>query len=100
MARKRLSKDSGRRPAIEAVEAADPGAGNRTESRPQPAEPRSPRSLDFSAAEREAILRCCLEYRNRMPTYLQSAQRELKVIDSVIEKCRSAPKGSSLPPRR
>jgi hypothetical protein len=44
---------------------------------------------DFSAAEREAIARCCIDYRNRMPTYLLSAQHELKIIDSVIKKCKS-----------
>jgi hypothetical protein len=48
------------------------------------------RKIDFSVAEREAIARCCLDYRNRMPTYLQSTQRELKIIDSVIKKCKSA----------
>jgi hypothetical protein len=50
------------------------------------------REIDFSEAEREAIARCCLDYRNRMPTYLQSVQRELKIIDSVIKKCKSSKK--------
>jgi len=44
---------------------------------------------DFSQTERETIVRCCSEYRNRLPTYLQATQGELKVIDSVIEKCRA-----------
>jgi hypothetical protein len=45
------------------------------------------RPIEFSAAERRAILRCCTDYRNRLPTYLLSAQKEIKVIDSIIEKC-------------
>lgn len=65
-------------------------------ARAKPAEPRPVSAQasrigpsDFSNAEREAILRCCEDYRNRLPTYLQSVQREVKVIDSVIEKCKS-----------
>jgi hypothetical protein len=42
---------------------------------------------DFTAVEREAILRCCKDYRNHLPTYLLAVQKEVKIIDSVIEKC-------------
>lgn len=45
---------------------------------------------DFSAAEREAIVRCCSDYRNRLPTYLLAVQKEVKVLDSVIDKCQAA----------
>lgn len=45
---------------------------------------------DFSSAEREAIVRCCSDYRNRLPTYLLAVQKEVKVIDSVIDKCQAA----------
>ena len=45
---------------------------------------------DFNAAEREAIVRCCSDYRNRLPIYLLDVQQEVQVIDSVIEKCRSS----------
>ena len=45
------------------------------------------RPIDFSAAERRAILHCCKDYRNRLPTYLLSVQKEVKVLDSIIEKC-------------
>lgn len=48
---------------------------------------------DFSAAEREAIVRCCSDYRNRLPTYLLAVQKEVKVLDSVIDKCQAAEKG-------
>jgi hypothetical protein len=48
------------------------------------------RPSDFNAAERETILRCCADYRNRLPTYLLAVQKELRVIDSVMEKCRSS----------
>jgi hypothetical protein len=43
---------------------------------------------DFTATEREAIVRCCSDYRNRLPTYLLAVQKEVKIIDSVIEKCK------------
>jgi hypothetical protein len=45
---------------------------------------------DFSGPEREAILRSCRDYRNHLPTYLLAVQKELEVLDSVIEKCRAA----------
>ena len=48
---------------------------------------------DFTASEREAIVRCCSDYRNRLPTYLLAVQREVEIIDSVIEKCRAKKKG-------
>jgi hypothetical protein len=62
-------------------------------SKPSGEDP-APRSVrigpsDFNNAEREAIVRCCSDYRNRLPTYLLATQRELKVIDSVIDKCRT-----------
>jgi hypothetical protein len=50
---------------------------------------------NFTNAEREAIVRCCEDYRNRLPTYLQSVQKELRTIDSVIEKCRPSARGKS-----
>lgn len=45
---------------------------------------------DFSAAEREAIVRCCSDYKNRLPTYLLAVQKEVRVLDSVIDKCLAA----------
>jgi hypothetical protein len=42
---------------------------------------------DFTAAERREILLCCVEYRNRLPTYLVSARKEVEILDSIIEKC-------------
>jgi hypothetical protein len=50
---------------------------------------------DFTAVEREAILRCCKDYRNHLPTYLLAVQREVMIIDSVIEKCQAAGTGRS-----
>ena len=43
---------------------------------------------DFTAAEREEIVRCCSNYRNQLPIYLLAVQKEVKVIDSVIGKCK------------
>jgi len=34
-----------------------------------------------------------VEYRNRLPTYLQSATREMEIIDSIIAKCGGPPRG-------
>jgi hypothetical protein len=48
---------------------------------------------DFSAAERAAIVRCCADYRNRLPIYLLAVQKEVEIIDSVIEKCGRADEG-------
>ena len=48
---------------------------------------------DFSAAERAEIVRCCSDYRNRLPTYLLAVQVEVEVIDSVIDKCRTTKNG-------
>lgn len=45
---------------------------------------------DFNAEERETIVRCCSDYKNRLPTYLLAAQKEVKLLDSVIDKCRAA----------
>lgn len=52
---------------------------------------------DFSSAERETIIRCCSDYRNHLPIYLLAVQREVRIIDSVIEKCGRA--GSKRRPR-
>jgi hypothetical protein len=43
---------------------------------------------DFTQAEREEIVRCCSNYRNQLPIYLLAVQKEVKVIDSVIGKCK------------
>ena len=62
--------------------------------------PKAPSRLgpsDFSSAEREAIVRCCSDYKNRLPTYLLAVQKEVKVIDSVIDKCLSAKGGGRRP---
>ncbi len=42
---------------------------------------------DFTATERDTIVRCCSDYRNHLPIYLLAVQREVEIIDSVIEKC-------------
>jgi len=47
----------------------------------------------FTKAERRAIVVSCTEYRNRLPTYLQSAKGEVEIIDSILRKCGSAEAG-------
>jgi hypothetical protein len=74
-------KPAARKPATRPMPDARPTAL----PRPRPLAP-----SDFSAAEREAIVRCCSDYRNHLPTYLIAVQKEVKVIDSVIEKCSSS----------
>ncbi len=74
----------GRKPA--------PPPEGKPESIPEPESPAKPGRVgpsDFTAAEREEIVRCCSDYRNRLPTYLLAVQKEVEVIDSVIGKCRS-----------
>jgi hypothetical protein len=57
--------------------------------RPEPLKPKPGRigPSDFTPIEREAILRCCRDYRNHLPTYLLAVQKEVRIIDSVIVKC-------------
>jgi len=63
-------------------------------SSPEPRRAKRPklRASDFTPAERKEILLCCVEYRNRLPTYLQSAMREVEIIDSIIAKCGGTPR--------
>ena len=70
-----------------------PALAQKNEPSPRPQLPLKASRLspsDFSAAEREAIVRCCSDYKNRLPTYLLAVQKEVKVIDSVIDKCLTA----------
>jgi len=76
---KATAKAIGKGPAAEA-----PGRAAKAASPPRRDKLRP---IDFSAAERRAILHCCKDYRNRLPTYLLSVQKEVKVLDSIIEKC-------------
>ena len=36
--------------------------------------------------EKELIVRSCREYKNNLPSYLQSVQRELETLDGIIAK--------------
>jgi hypothetical protein len=47
----------------------------------------------FTQAERRAIVVSCTEYRNRLPTYLKSAKREVEIIDSILSKCAREERG-------
>jgi hypothetical protein len=72
---------------------------NASKAKPKPSRRRAAQisrigPSDFSNAERETIMRCCEDYRNRLPIYLQSVQREVKVIDAVIEKCKAVKKSN------
>lgn len=77
----------------------EPGKPAKPESAAKPVVPEQRAALapsggklkvsDFTAQEREAIVRCCSDYRNRLPTYLLAVQKEVRIIDSVIEKCRA-----------
>jgi hypothetical protein len=95
-----------------ALKAMEAGASAELPAR-VPAKPRAPAKLqaqakpkdpakqarigpsDFSPNERDAIMRCCRDYRNRLPTYLLAVQKEVRIIDSVIEKCRTATRGKA-----
>jgi hypothetical protein len=78
-------------PIIEHREAAEGGRAEKAEpsgAADRPAKRSRIGPSDFSAAERAEIVRCCSDYRNRLPTYLLAVQLEVEVIDSVIDKCR------------
>jgi hypothetical protein len=75
---------------VQATDATPPSPSARKPSRPGRLGP-----SDFTAAERAEIVRCCADYRNRLPTYLLAVQLEVEVIDSVIGKCQKAKDGSS-----
>ncbi len=72
---------------------ASPSAKPKGQSSKATIEPEAPAKAgrlspsDFSAVEREAIVRCCSDYKNRLPTYLLAVQKEVGILDSVIEKC-------------
>jgi hypothetical protein len=85
--RPRPSAAPRRRPAKGAARPAALGARIESEGRLGPD--------SFSEAERRAIVLSCTEYRNRLPTYLRSARREVEIIDSILRKCARA---ESLPP--
>jgi hypothetical protein len=101
---RRRSRPAPRRPAEKSapVDAAPADAAPApAEAAPAGSEPSARLGpLSFSDAERGAIVVCCTEYRNRLPTYLLSAKREVEIIDSILKKCeraRSAPKGGAGP---
>jgi multifunctional 2-oxoglutarate metabolism enzyme len=81
-----------RAPAPKAPADTPPPAAKPAPAKPaaakRPARPGRLGPSDFSAAERAEIVRCCADYRNRLPTYLLAVQAEVEVIDSVIDKCR------------
>lgn len=54
----------------------------------------------FTQAERRAIVVSCTEYRNRLPTYLKSAKREVEIIDSILSKCAREDRDEENGPRR
>ena len=46
----------------------------------------APRTLSFTKAEIESLLKACKKYRATLPAYLQSAAAELRVMDGLIRK--------------
>ncbi len=76
------------RRASSAAKAAPAKAGAQPAGKAEPRKTLSPES--FTKAERRAIVVSCVEYRNRLPTYLRSAMREVQIIDSILKKCESA----------
>ncbi len=47
---------------------------------------RGDRKVSFTKAEKEIIIKSCTNYKNTLPIYLKSVQREVKLIDNVIKK--------------
>ncbi len=44
------------------------------------------KKISFTKAEKEIIVKSCINYKNSLPIYLKSVQREVKLIDNVIKK--------------
>jgi hypothetical protein len=65
-------------------EAAQPGA---------PEKRRGRAAVALSMEERGLLVKACRSYRNSLPTYLRSVQREVALIDGLIGKLSSRPSG-------
>ena len=75
-------------PAAAPAVAVTPSPASRAAETPQkPTKPGRIGTSDFTAKERETIIRCCSDYRNHLPIYLLAVQMEVEIIDSVIDKC-------------
>ena len=74
-------------PAVVPAVAPTPSPTRAAESPQKPTKPGRIGTSDFTAKERETIIRCCSDYRNHLPIYLLAVQMEVEIIDSVIEKC-------------
>jgi len=89
-----FSPDASKIPARVIAQAVErPEAQPTTEAQEPPRAAKRIGPSDFSPAEREAIMRCCTDYRNRLPIYLLAVKKEVEVIDSVIEKCKRVETG-------
>ncbi len=43
-------------------------------------------SIKFTKSEKEIVIKSCKAYRNTLPIYLKSVQKEVKTIDGIIKK--------------
>jgi hypothetical protein len=53
---------------------------------PDDSEGQATRALDLTAEEVEVLLKALRRYRNSIPIYLKSNQRELRVLDELLER--------------
>jgi hypothetical protein len=91
MARKNLSPGVNALRLAERVSAVPPDEikdVSEKEPGPPPARKEETRGeIAFSPAELELIKKSCLEYKNSLPSYLRSVQRDLRLLESIIKKC-------------
>ncbi len=42
--------------------------------------------LELTGVERQLLLKACRQYRYSIPNYLQTRQREIRLLDAIIDK--------------
>ena len=57
---------------------------------PEDSEGQARRAFDLTSEEVGALLKALKRYRNSIPIYLKSHQRELRVLDELLERLSSA----------
>ncbi len=63
-----------------------PEGEEKTEEKGKSKKRKAEKKISFTKAEKEIIVKSCINYKNSLPIYLKSVQREVKLIDNVIKK--------------
>lgn len=88
---KKSKEPSGRnhkKTVIKTTKTKHPAEKNKKSS-PKPAKGKvlkSGASIKFTKSEKEIVIKSCKAYRNTLPIYLKSVQKEVRTIDTIIKK--------------